>query len=201
MSPTLQAGSFILAGLCFILALAGLSKHETSKRGNVLGIIGMGMALLFTILGVVMGYSGYPGTAAPNWAIAAILIPMIAAAIIGVLLATRVEMTGMPQLIALLHSFVGLTAVFVGWTSHLEAELVHVEVNSGETGELKLVLVGLPDTAVKESNDRVFSALGNSGFKKPRARTTINLAPGDIRKEGRSTTCPSRAASSPPTPA
>ncbi|MDR2673996.1 MAG: YifB family Mg chelatase-like AAA ATPase [Opitutaceae bacterium] len=66
----------------------------------------------------------------------------------------------------------------------IEAEPVHVEVNSGETGELKFVLVGLPDTAVKESNDRVFSALGNSGFKKPRARTTINLAPGDIRKEG-----------------
>jgi magnesium chelatase family protein len=66
----------------------------------------------------------------------------------------------------------------------IEAELVHVEVNSGETGEPKLILVGLPDAAVKESDDRVFSALSNSGFKAPRTRTTINLAPGNLRKEG-----------------
>ncbi|MDX2188098.1 MAG: YifB family Mg chelatase-like AAA ATPase [Opitutaceae bacterium] len=66
----------------------------------------------------------------------------------------------------------------------VDALAVQVEVNSGEVGELRLVLVGLPDTAVKESNDRVFSALGNSGFKTPRARTTVNLAPGDVRKEG-----------------
>ena len=66
----------------------------------------------------------------------------------------------------------------------IDAELVHVEVNSGETGEPKLILVGLPDAAVKESDDRVFSALSNSGFKAPRTRTTINLAPGNLRKEG-----------------
>jgi magnesium chelatase family protein len=66
----------------------------------------------------------------------------------------------------------------------IDAEIVHVEVNSGETGEPKLILVGLPDAAVKESDDRVFSALSNSGFKAPRTRTTINLAPGNLRKEG-----------------
>ncbi len=66
----------------------------------------------------------------------------------------------------------------------INAELVQVEVNTGEAGEPKLVLVGLPDTAVKESNDRVRSALSNSGFGAPRTRTTINLAPADIRKEG-----------------
>src|SRR5450631_3918004 len=66
----------------------------------------------------------------------------------------------------------------------IDAELVHVEVNSGESGEPKLILVGLPDAAVKESDDRVFSALSNSGFKTPRTRTTINLAPGNLRKEG-----------------
>ncbi len=66
----------------------------------------------------------------------------------------------------------------------IDAELVHVEVNAGESGEPRLVLVGLPDTAVKESNDRVLSALGNSGFRRPHTRTTINLAPGDLRKEG-----------------
>ena len=66
----------------------------------------------------------------------------------------------------------------------IEAALVHVEVNAGEAGEPKLFLVGLPDAAVKESGDRVFAALHNSGFRAPRTRTTINLAPGDLRKEG-----------------
>ncbi len=66
----------------------------------------------------------------------------------------------------------------------IDAEAVHVEVNAGEAGEPKLILVGLPDAAVKESDDRVFSALSNSGYKPPRTRTTINLAPGHLRKEG-----------------
>ena len=66
----------------------------------------------------------------------------------------------------------------------IEAEVVLVEVNTGEAGAPDLILVGLPDAAVKESEDRVFSALSNSGFHMPRTRTTINLAPGDIRKEG-----------------
>ena len=66
----------------------------------------------------------------------------------------------------------------------IDAEVVHVEVNAGEAGVPKLILVGLPDAAVKESEDRVFSALCNSGFKPPRTRTTINLAPGNLRKEG-----------------
>ena len=66
----------------------------------------------------------------------------------------------------------------------IDAVPVQVEVNTGEAGEPKLILVGLPDAAVKESDDRVFSALANSGLHPPRTRTTINLAPGDLRKEG-----------------
>jgi magnesium chelatase family protein len=66
----------------------------------------------------------------------------------------------------------------------IEAEPVHVEVNAGEAGEPKWHLVGLPDTAVKESTDRVYAALNNAGFRGPRTRTTINLAPGHLRKEG-----------------
>ena len=64
------------------------------------------------------------------------------------------------------------------------AVLVLVEVNSGESGDPRLIMVGLPDTAVKESDDRVFSALSNSGYRKPQTCTTINLAPGDLKKEG-----------------
>lgn len=66
----------------------------------------------------------------------------------------------------------------------IDAEPVFVEVNAGEVGDPKLILVGLPDAAVKESDDRVASALTNSGFAHPRTRTTINLAPAHVRKEG-----------------
>lgn len=66
----------------------------------------------------------------------------------------------------------------------VDAHPVQVEVNTGESGELKFILVGLPDAAVKESQDRVFSAMANSGFRTPATRTTINLAPGGLRKEG-----------------
>ena len=66
----------------------------------------------------------------------------------------------------------------------IAAQAVSVEVNTGEAGKPEIVLVGLPDASVKESEDRVTSAIANSGFRMPRTRTTINLAPGHIRKEG-----------------
>src|SRR5881394_951821 len=65
----------------------------------------------------------------------------------------------------------------------IEAYPIEVEVNDG-WGETIIVIVGLPDTAVKESRDRVTTALSNSGFKFPMGRTTINLAPADVKKEG-----------------
>lgn len=77
-----------------------------------------------------------------------------------------------------------LATLFSAALQGIEALPVHVEVNHGESGDCKLILVGLPDAAVKESDDRVFSALANSGYGLLRTRTTINLAPGDLRKEG-----------------
>src|ERR1041384_2553808 len=65
----------------------------------------------------------------------------------------------------------------------IEAYPIEVEVNSG-FGDTVIVIVGLPDTAVKESRDRVVTAISNSGFKFPMGRTTINLAPADVKKEG-----------------
>lgn len=70
----------------------------------------------------------------------------------------------------------------------VEALPVQVEVNSGERGEPKTFVVGLPDAAVKESINRVSSALSNSGFSMPFTKMTVNLAPGDIKKKGRYTT-------------
>src|SRR5678815_4603471 len=65
----------------------------------------------------------------------------------------------------------------------IEAYPIEVEVNAG-WGETLIVIVGLPDAAVRESRDRVTTALSNSGFKFPMGRTTINLAPADVKKEG-----------------
>jgi len=77
-----------------------------------------------------------------------------------------------------------LSVVPSGALHGVDALAVDVEVNTGERGDPRVVMVGLPDTAVKESQDRVASALTNTGFKMPATRTTINLAPGDLRKEG-----------------
>ena len=124
MPISLITGSYIIAGLAFILALAGLSKHETSKNGNMFGIVGMSLALIFTILGTVFVTS--PGSSfnfsfdEPKWGIVAIIGAMGVGAMIGIFKALRVEMSGMPELIALLHSFVGLAAVLVGWVSYMD---------------------------------------------------------------------------------
>lgn len=77
-----------------------------------------------------------------------------------------------------------LSTIRSGTLYGIEAVPIQVEVNTGESGELRLIMVGLPDASVRESRDRVFSALANTGFHLPNTRTTVNLAPGDIRKEG-----------------
>src|ERR1700742_2611536 len=76
-----------------------------------------------------------------------------------------------------------LTRVFSAAIQGVNALEVEIEVNRG-TGVPQIVVVGLPDTAVKESRDRVTTAITNSGYRWPRERTTINLAPADIKKEG-----------------
>ena len=79
-----------------------------------------------------------------------------------------------------------LSTTFSATLSGVSALQVTVESNSGEKGDPKCVLVGLPDASVKESMDRVFSSISNAGFNKPRTHVTINLAPGDLKKEGAS---------------
>ena len=120
-------GAYIVAGLLFILALAGLSKHETAKSGNRFGIIGMAVALAITILAATSGVDASPAgpggldREGSGWiGLALILAAMGVGAVIGLDRARKVEMTGMPELIAMLHSFVGLAAVLVGWNSSYE---------------------------------------------------------------------------------
>ena len=108
--------AYIVAALLFILSLAGLSKHETSRRGVAFGITGMVIALAATI-----GLTAASGWQLPQGGLGLTLmaVAVLVGAAIGLWRARVVEMTGMPELIALLHSFVGLAAVLVGWNGHL----------------------------------------------------------------------------------
>jgi H+-translocating NAD(P) transhydrogenase subunit beta len=135
---TLVQGAYIVAGLSFILALAGLSRHESARAGNRFGIIGMTIALVATILAATGGVSVADvgrvtvGIEGSGWSgLAMILAAMAIGAAIGLDRARKVEMTGMPELIAMLHSFVGLAAVLVGWNSSFE-ETLYPRIHSAE---------------------------------------------------------------------
>ena len=106
MSFGFVTAAYIIAAILFIMSLAGLSKHETAKAGCWYGIVGMTIALIATIFG--------PQSQGTLW----ILIAMAIGGFIGVRKAVKVEMTEMPELVAILHSFVGLAAVLVGFNSY-----------------------------------------------------------------------------------
>ena len=118
--PGLVQAAYIVAGVLFILALAGLSKHETAKRGNIAGMVGMAIALVATLL-LAARNASYADGAPVLVVLGMILGAMLVGGLIGAWRARTVEMTGMPELIAMLHSFVGLAAVLVGYNSFLEA--------------------------------------------------------------------------------
>lgn len=109
-----QSLAYIVAALLFILALAGLSKQKSAMRGNVLGIIGMVVALAIVIVATAI-----EGFQFPAYTVGLIIVAMLIGAAIGVWKARRVQMTAMPELVALLHSFVGAAAVLVGINSFL----------------------------------------------------------------------------------
>jgi NAD(P) transhydrogenase subunit beta len=113
-AQTAADAAYIVAAVLFILSLAGLSKHETSRSGVVFGIGGMAIALAATI--------GLASRSIAATGIGLIAIAMVIGAVIGLLRARSVEMTGMPELIAMLHSFVGLAAVLVGWDGYYGVE-------------------------------------------------------------------------------
>lgn len=117
MNQGMVTAAYIIAAILFILSLAGLSKQETARRGNQAGIAGMAIAVLATIIGD--GVSSY----------GVLLVTVGIGGGIGAWLAKRVEMTQMPELVAILHSFVGMAAVLVGFASYLtpESHLVGTE--------------------------------------------------------------------------
>lgn len=109
LSQGVITAAYIIAALLFIFSLAGLSKQETAQEGNNFGIAGMAIALLATILDPRVDNT------------LVIIGAMAIGAVIGFRLAQKVEMTEMPELVAILHSFVGLAAVFVGYNSYFDA--------------------------------------------------------------------------------
>ena len=149
-AASVATGAYLVAALLFILSLQGLSKHETARSGVRYGIAGMTIALLATAwvtaeaaFGPSTG-SGTGGTGAGTGESAMLGLGLLVVALliggsIGLWRARVVEMTGMPELIALLHSFVGLAAVLVGWNGALYdtglegalADIHHAEVFIG----------------------------------------------------------------------
>ncbi|WP_102191480.1 Re/Si-specific NAD(P)(+) transhydrogenase subunit beta [Microbacterium aurantiacum] len=111
----LAGAAYIVAALLFILSLAGLSKHESARSGVIYGVAGMAIALIATLALTITD----AWTTGAVVGLTLLLTALVIGAAIGLWRARVVAMTGMPELIALLHSFVGLAAVLVGWNGHL----------------------------------------------------------------------------------
>jgi NAD(P) transhydrogenase subunit beta len=129
----LTTAVYIVAALMFILSLAGLSKHETSRSGLTFGIAGMALALAATIASLTLNSWGSPQS---TLGLTLLVIVILVGAGIGLWRARVVAMTGMPELIALLHSFVGLAAVLVGWNGALDSHGVPAEFIGIHHGEV-----------------------------------------------------------------
>ena len=131
---------WLAAAVCFIFSLGGLSQHETARRGNWLGIAGIILAIAATFFGGIQ----------PGFTL--LIAVLVIGAAVGGYLATTVQMTAMPQLVAILHSFVGLAAVFVGLSVFLSGDTQHAmgnhdptamittDLDSGKTAEPKIEL-------------------------------------------------------------
>ena len=117
MSSGIVTGSYIIAAVLFIFSLGGLSHPRTARRGNLYGMVGMVIAIAVTIL--LLGESANLKLLAPV---------MLIGALIGLTVAYRVQMTEMPELVAVLHSFVGMAAVLIGFATYLDGSDGYVGV-------------------------------------------------------------------------
>ncbi|MGA1626907.1 MAG: NAD(P)(+) transhydrogenase (Re/Si-specific) subunit beta, partial [Prochlorothrix sp.] len=132
MTTSLTSVAYIAASILFILSLGGLANQESARRGNLYGILGMILAIVATALSAqVTNYS-------------TLLTVVVPGVIIGAIVASRVAMTSMPELVAILHSFVGLAAVLVGIGSYLSPDpsLVGYEVTIHELEVFIGVFIG-----------------------------------------------------------
>ena len=168
MSFGLVTVSYIGAAILFILSLGGLSNPETSRRGNVLGMIGMGLAVAATVFGPQVTWGG----------VAWIVIAMAIGASVGLYAARTVQMTQMPELVALMHSLVGMAACLVGFASY--ADTAHTFVGAEKTIHDVEIYIGILIGAVTFSGSLVaFGKLSAKIGGKPLllpARHWLNLA-------------------------
>jgi NAD(P) transhydrogenase subunit beta len=169
ISATLATVSYVGATILFILSLGGLSNPETSRRGNLYGIIGMTIAVLATVFGPQVTPAGY------GWIAGAMLV----GAVIGLYAARVVRMTQMPELVALMHSLVGLAAVLVGFANYIDpAATAHFQGAEKTIHELE-IYVGVLIGAVTFSGSVIaFGKLSGKISGKPMllpARHWINL--------------------------
>ena len=153
MSANLSALFYLVSGVLFILALRGLSSPETSRQGNIFGIIGMIIAVTITFLSVGNFSEGF----------IYVLIFLAVGGSIGAFIAYRIPMTAMPELVAGFHSLVGLAAVFVA----ISAFINPAAFNLGEPGNIKLAILILPGDP----------KLKTSGFKKADIATKTAARP------------------------
>jgi NAD(P) transhydrogenase subunit beta len=130
ISTGIQTAAYLLASILFILSLGGLSSQQSAKRGVIYGIVGMAIAILSTLLGKEVEGHIY------------IIVALAVASVIGITVARKVEMTSMPQLVAILHSFVGLAAVLVGFGSYLDPQ-THELMGSERNIHLVEVYIGV----------------------------------------------------------
>ena len=118
MTPSLAAVLYLISGILFIMALRGLSSPETSRRGNFFGILGMVLAIVVTFLFVNIVFNS----------LVYIMIAMVLGGTIGTIIAYRISMTAMPQLVAGFHSLVGLAAVFVALSAFYNPQAFEIGV-------------------------------------------------------------------------
>ncbi|AMS33165.1 MAG: Re/Si-specific NAD(P)(+) transhydrogenase subunit beta [Betaproteobacteria bacterium] len=169
MSTSLVTVAYIAAIMLFIMSLGGLSNPETSRRGNLYGMIGMGLAVLATIFGPRVTAAGIP------WIIGA----MVAGGAIGLYAARTVQMTQMPELVALMHSLVGLAACAVGFASYIDPTSVASFSDAEKTIHHVEVYVGILIGAVTFSGSiiaflKLSGKLGGKPLLLP-ARHWLNL--------------------------
>jgi len=170
MSASLATASYIAATILFILSLGGLSNPESSRRGNLYGMIGMAIAVLATIFGPQVTTHGY----------GFILAALVVGAAVGLYAARVVKMTQMPELVALMHSLVGLAAVLIGYANYIDpAATAHFQGAEKTIHELE-IYIGVLIGAVTFSGSLIaFGKLSAKITGKPvliPARHWINLA-------------------------
>ncbi|MEG2797396.1 MAG: NAD(P)(+) transhydrogenase (Re/Si-specific) subunit beta, partial [Pseudomonas sp.] len=117
MSMNLVTTLYLIASICFIQALKGLSHPTTSRRGNLFGMLGMGLAIITTV-GLIYKLGAELATAGIGYVIVGLLVGGTA----GSIMAKRVEMTKMPELVAFMHSMIGLAAVFIAIAAVVEPQ-------------------------------------------------------------------------------